>query len=284
MEYLNRQREKLNAIGAMAEITQLQTNLVAQVQQRMRTISNLESGGPSEACPATAFKQPGNARVDPEVDMWKKKIAKLMNEGPPPTSSANSGNIRERFNANLPIPAPRKVANHPQAPSGIRRKKQSGVRRSKKNVESASLLSSSSYSSQPAALPLTSDASKDLLSSPNRNNSKNSSSSSSSRAREREAKANSLSSSSASSNPIVKGVEEKISKINRRRTKGVDKEVEMWKKKIAELSSVNPTKNYSSPITDSGFSPSSARGSGLDAVKRRNSRSKTRAREQVRMP
>jgi hypothetical protein len=125
--------------------------------------------------------------------------------------------------------------------------------------------------SSPPPLPLTSEASKGLYSSPHRKekneNQKKVRGGNSSRS---EGARRPPKSPPRSENPLVRSVEERVEKMPL--PSGVDDEVEMWRRKIAALSAVNPTASYQSPIKDTGFSPGSARGSGLEAVKRRANR------------
>ncbi|GMH83883.1 hypothetical protein TrVE_jg5458 [Triparma verrucosa] len=298
MAFLNAQREKLAAMSAMGEVAALQSNLVNTVQERMKKIKELESG---------KSKSP---RVDPEVEMWKKKIASLVNAGPKPTSASSSSNtpppprqrqskkksrepsstkVSSRARARSPRSNPESSSlssssgtsgaslssrSSGSALSGIQRKNKisSSVSRSKKGSTSVSLSWSSSQTQPP--LELSSDAAKTLLSSspnraPDRKEKRDSRTSSTKTSR----MARTSSAPTSPSHPLVQSVEAKINKINNTRSKGgKDPEVEMWKKKIAALSAVNPTKSYTSPLKVTGFSPTSARGSGLDAVKRRAKR------------
>jgi len=278
MAFLNAQRQKLSAISAMADVASMQNNLVAQVQQRMRSISDLETG---KAAPSQ--------RVDPEVEEWKRKIAALSAGGPPPSRAdlpkpapkAMGANVSRQRQSGIQAPrAGRGPESRTGAVQAIRRRK-SEVREIKGGVGGAvggarkrEVRKSTQRETSPPPLPLTSDASKGLYSSPHRKDKQNErrrvGGGDSRSRRESSGARRPQKSPPRSEHPLLRSVEEKIEAMPL--PFGVNDEVEMWRRKIAELSAVNPTASYQSPIKDTGFSPSSARGSGLDAVKRRAGR------------
>mmetsp|Transcript_10000 Transcript_10000/g.20420 ORF Transcript_10000/g.20420 Transcript_10000/m.20420 type:complete len:291 (+) Transcript_10000:98-970(+) len=285
MTFLNAQREKLSALSAMGDVANMQNNLVAQVQQRMRSISDIESG-----------KSQSKLAVDPEVEAWRRKIAELSAGGPPPSRAADLPKPAPKFGkgGSRQVQRPRKSGI--QAPRGrglesmtgdkererpagkaIRRRK-SELREINGGVDGIAgdtrkrEVRKARKDESPHALPLTSEASRGLYSSPHRKESENQRKGRSDSRSRREGARKPPKSPPRSQHPLVKSVEERVEKMPL--PSGVDDEVEMWRRKIAALSAVNPTASYQSPIKDSGFSPGSARGSGLDAVKRRAGRNK----------
>ena len=74
MAYLSQQREKLEAMQAMASVGSMQAEVVATVQSRMARIRDIENGVGGLA-----------VTVDPEVEAWRRKIAGLVAAGPKPS-------------------------------------------------------------------------------------------------------------------------------------------------------------------------------------------------------
>ncbi|GMH65013.1 hypothetical protein TrRE_jg6146 [Triparma retinervis] len=283
MAFLNAQREKLSAISAMADVASMQNNLVAQVQMRMRSISDIEEG-----------KGSAQQRADPEVEAWKKKIAELSAGGPPPSRAdlpkpapkagrggRQQGQPRSRQSG---IQAPRARGGGPESSNGGGERSGQSIRRRKSELREINGGAGSSGTSRkkevrkvqretsPPPLALTSEASKGLYSSPHRKQKSENQKTGrgGGNGSRRDGARRPPKSPTRSEHPLVRSVEERVEKMPL--PSGVDDEVEMWRRKIAELSAVNPTREYKSPIKDTGFSPGSARGSGLEAVKRRASR------------
>ena len=86
MEFLNKQREMLAAMGQMNQVANLQNQLAVNVQQRMASIEKLlEDPAPDQVC-----------APDQEVEMWKARIRKLTEDGSSNSSSRGSPAVSTR--------------------------------------------------------------------------------------------------------------------------------------------------------------------------------------------
>ena len=259
MAFLNAQREKLAAMGEMANVAAQAGQAMQAVAERMQSIQALESGK------VQVLKE------DPEVEMWKKKIAALSAGGParigdkppPPAlrSSIHRDNGSNRDNENIRGSSNRGSDNRGSDNRGSpsRDPKPSGSRLTRIPKNKLTELGTNT--------PVSSSGNEGgEIRRKKVSNIPGISRSTSRKEKPRSPRAPPR----APDHPLVASVEKKIERMNRTPLAGVDPEVEMWKKKIAELTKVNPTAKYSSPLsTNNVFSPTNPKGSAMDAIRMR---------------
>ncbi len=261
MAFLNAQREKLAAMSVAADVSAQAAQAMNLVHERMRRIEELETA---------PIKKQG---PDEEVEMWRRKIAQLSQGGPGPIGDKPPPPVRRASTMRDGAKARRSnndMSRGTQSKSVMRKTNPvAGAVRKKVPRSAVKELSPSTKEVRNNRVPRSSSYNDDHHSGEGRSNRRRVGGSRVGSGRV--ASKPSTTPPKAPPHPLVADVESRIKGMSKQPL-APDPEVEFWRKKIADLTAVNPTKGYTPPKHTGAsdiFSPSHPRGSALDAARRR---------------